>query len=329
MRCILMMSSSDPKIINIEDIETKPTKWIWHPFIPSGAITILQGDPGEGKSTLMTQIIARLSRGEAIFDEPQPHEPINIIYQNSEDSLSRTIRPRLEKANADLSKVSFIDESDYCLSMSDSLIEKTIIQKEPKLFVLDPMQAYLGSKIDFHRANEIRPVMHHLSALAERYECAIVLVGHLNKMSGNKAAYRGLGSIDIFGAARSVLVVGTPQNNPDVRVLAHSKSNLSEKGSSIEFQLNPFKFLGRTNISADELLGSSPSITKSKLAENLILEMLSDGVAKPKKEFIKRAAENDISPRTLDDAKNRLKVESNKYGKFWFWEPPEQQCNKT
>ena len=324
-----MIEKYEHKIISIAEVKPKTTNWLWPNYIPYGAITIVQSDPGEGKSTLLTYIASRLTRGEPIFDESEPLEPINVVYQNSEDSLSRTIRPRFEKANADLTRVSIIDESETCLSMQDEMIEHTIRETNAKLFVLDPLQAYLGGKVDFHRANEVRPVMNHLAHIAEKYDCAIVLIGHLNKSSGNKAAYRGLGSIDFYGTARSVLVVGTPQNNPDIRVLAHSKSNLAEKCPSLEFQLNPFKFLGRSKITADELLNSSPTGTKSSLAEKLILEMLADGIAKPQKEFMRKATERDISKRTLDNARQKLEIKSNKHGKSWYWEPKKEEDNIT
>ena len=162
-----------------------------------------QGDPGEGKTTLVLQIIARLTKGESIINE-DANPPINVIYQTAEDGLADTIKPRLLAANADCSKVLVIDDKDTPLTMRDVRLEQAIIETNAKLVVLDPIQGFLGADVDMHRANEIRPVMKHIAELAEKYKCAIILIGHMNKCSMGKSAYRGLGSID-FQDRKSVV----------------------------------------------------------------------------------------------------------------------------
>ena len=229
------MSEKDLRIINMEDVEATKVKWLWYPYIPYGKITIIQGDPGEGKTTLVLNLAAKLTRGEKTRGEKLPEsvkaaEPINVLYQSAEDGLADTIKPRLIAANADTSRVMVIDETDIELSMTDHHLEAAIQQTGAKLVILDPLQAYLGAKVDMHRANEVRPVFKHLAAVAEKYECAIVLIAHLNKTAGMKAAYRMLGSVDITAAARSILIVGRVKNNPTVRVMVHSKSSLAPEG---------------------------------------------------------------------------------------------------
>ena len=169
------MSEKDLRIINMEDVEATEVKWLWYPYIPYGKITIIQGDPGEGKTTLVLNLAAKLTRGEKLPESVKAAEPINVLYQSAEDGLADTIKPRLIAANADVSRVLVIDETDIELSMTDHHLEAAIQQTGAKLVILDPLQAYLGAKVDMHRANEVRPVFKHLAAVAEKYECAIVL----------------------------------------------------------------------------------------------------------------------------------------------------------
>lgn len=203
------------KLIHMDQVEVEEIEWLFYPFIPYGKVTIIQGDPGEGKTTVVLQIIAKLTKGEAILSETSEGkseetgvEPINVIYQTAEDGLGDTIKPRLLAAGADCSRVLVIDDQDQPLTMVDARLEEAIIQTKARLVVLDPIQGFLGAGVDMHRANEIRPLMKRISVLAEKYQCAIILIGHMNKNSNGKSSYRGLGSIDFQAAARSVLIVG-------------------------------------------------------------------------------------------------------------------------
>lgn len=162
----------------MQDVKCESVEWLLYPFIPYGKITIIQGDPGEGKTTLVLQIIARLTKGESIIDEGAK-PPVSVIYQTAEDGLGDTIKPRLVAANADCSKVLVIDDKDTPLTMLDTRLEKAICETGVRLVVLDPIQGFLGADVDMHRANEIRPVMKHIAELAEKYRCAIVLIGHM------------------------------------------------------------------------------------------------------------------------------------------------------
>lgn len=152
-----------------------------------GKVTIIQGDPGEGKTTMVLQIIAKLTEGEPVLPEKdgeekpteQIGEPVNVIYRTAEDGLGDTIKPRLLSAGADCSKVLVIDDSDQPLTMLDERLEQAIRQTNSRLVVLDPLQSFLGAEVDMHRANEIRPLMKRVSVLAEKYHCSIVLIGHM------------------------------------------------------------------------------------------------------------------------------------------------------
>lgn len=144
------------KIINMADIQSQEIEWLWYPFIPYGKLTIIQGDPGDGKTTLVLNLAAKLSKGIGLDEDMQVSEPMNIIYQTAEDGLADTVKPRLEAADADCEKIMVIDESEKSLSMVDERLEQAIIQTNARLLILDPIQAYLGGGMDMNRANEAR-----------------------------------------------------------------------------------------------------------------------------------------------------------------------------
>ncbi len=309
------------KLINMEDIKCENVEWLWYPFVPYGKITIIQGDPGEGKTTLVLQMIAKLTRGETIINE-ETKEPINVIYQTAEDGLSDTIKPRLVAANADCSKVLVIDDKETPLTMLDIRLEKAIAETSARLVVLDPIQGFLGADVDMHRANEIRPVMKHIAEIAEKYRCAIILVGHMNKCNMGKSAYRGLGSIDFQAAARSVLIVGRIKNEPEIRVVCQIKNSLAPEAKSIAFKLsekNGFEWLGECDVKAEELLCGTAKGMKQKTAINFLEDTLSKGKMAQTK-IAELAEEKGISNKTLRNAKKTLEVKASKIGNQWYWE---------
>lgn len=216
---IMAETRTELQMIKMSEIQSQEVVWLWYPFIPYGKLTIIQGDPGDGKTTFVLNIAAKLSKGEGLDSGMKLSEPLTVIYQSAEDGLTDTIKPRLEAAGADCENISVIDESIKSLSMIDERLEEAIIRTKAKLLILDPIQAYLGGSMDMNRANEARDMTKKLASLAEKYRCAIVLVGHMNKAAGNKAAYRGMGSIDFFAVARSVLLVGRVEGEENIRAV--------------------------------------------------------------------------------------------------------------
>ena len=311
---------ADLKLINMRDVEVESVSWLWYPFIPYGKVTIIQGDPGEGKTTLVLQTIARLTKGESIIDEKEK-PPINVIYQTAEDGLADTIKPRLLAANADCSKVLVIDDRDTPLTMRDVRLEQAIVETNAKLVVLDPIQGFLGADVDMHRANEIRPIMKHIAELAEKYKCAIILIGHMNKCSVGKSAYRGLGSIDFQAAARSVLIVGRIKDEPEIRVVCQTKSSLAPEAKAVAFRLNEetgFEWIGELDITADDLLSGTVKGTKKQAAMDFLENLLADGQMS-QKEIIELARQKGISDKTLRNAKDELKIKSKRVNNQWHW----------
>lgn len=320
------MSNTELNIINMADVEAVAVKWLWKPYIPLGKITIIQGDPGEGKTTLALSIAAALTQGEMLPNEAESQAPMNVIYQTAEDGLADTIKPRLEAVNADCTRVLVIDESKEELSMTDERIEKAIQQTGAKLIILDPIQAYIGANVDMHRANEIRPVMSKLGRIAEEYGCAVVLIGHMNKATGQKSSYRGLGSIDITAVARSVLIVGKMRDSPSKRIMTQAKSSLAPVGKSLLFEINgnsALEWKGEVDITAEQFLeNGGAELSKLEIATEFLLETLKNGKVS-QKEIAAAASDYDFSARTLNEAKKNLKVLSIKADNKWYWKLPD------
>lgn len=311
------------KIIQMSEVEASEIKWLWYPFIPYGKLTIIQGDPGDGKSTLILNIAARLSRGDGLDEDMVLDGPINVIYQSAEDGLADTVKPRLESANADCNRISIIDESEKSISMIDERLEQAIEKTGAKLLILDPIQAYLGSGTDMNRANEARDMTKKLGALAERTGCAIVLIGHMNKAGGNKAAYRGMGSIDFFAVARSVVLVGRIQGNDNMRAVVQIKNNLAPFGHSKAFELteNGFVWCGDYDITADEVLGEMvPKASKLESAKKLLRELSGPDVKMLSNEIVTMAEEEGLSKRTLESAKKELGIKAKRINNNWYWD---------
>ena len=315
-------NKTELKLIHMSEIESEEVSWLWYPFIPYGKLTIVQGDPGDGKTTFVLNVAAKLSKGEAIDEAMKCEEPIHIIYQTAEDGLADTVKPRLEKAGADCTRISVIDESDKSLSMADERLEEALQRTNAKLLILDPIQAYLGGGMDMNRANEARDMTKRLGVLAEKYKCAIVLIGHMNKAAGNKAAYRGMGSIDFYAVARSVLLVGRIEGEPELRALVQIKNNLAAFGHSKAFRLseNGFDWIGDYEITADEVLGGiAPKTNKTEQAKELLRELAKEKSMLPSNEIIELAKQENISKRTLENAKKELGIRAKKINSIWYW----------
>ena len=312
-KSIVLKEPSKPetvKIIRMSDVELTPVEWLWKPYLPFGKLSVLQGNPGEGKTYFAMHLAAACTNGK-LLPNMERMEPFNVIYQTAEDGLGDTVKPRLIEAGADLDRVLVIDDSDVQLTLSDERIEKAIIENNARLVIIDPIQAYLGADVDMNRANEVRPIFMRLGQVAQRTGCAILLIGHLNKAAGMQSLQRGLGSIDIAAAVRSVLFIGKLKHDLTMRILTHEKSSLAPPGVSLAFSLGDeggFRWVGEYDITADEMLsGIEPQReTKTQQAKDLICTLLAGGKQVLSEDIDKAALERGIPGRTVRDAKREL-----------------------
>ena len=312
-KSIVLKEPSKPetvKIIRMSDVELTPVDWLWKPYLPFGKLSVLQGNPGEGKTYFAMHLAAACTNGK-LLPNMERMEPFNVIYQTAEDGLGDTVKPRLIEAGADLDRVLVIDDSEVQLTLSDERIEKAIVENNARLVIIDPIQAYLGADVDMNRANEVRPIFMRLGQVAQRTGCAILLIGHLNKAAGMQSLQRGLGSIDIAAAVRSVMFIGKLKHDPTMRILTHEKSSLAPPGASLAFSLGDeggFRWVGEYDITADEMLsGIEPQReTKTQQAKDLICTLLAGGKQVLSEDIDKAALERGIPGRTVRDAKREL-----------------------
>lgn len=308
-------------VMKMSEVEETVVQWLWYPFIPFGKVTLIQGNPGKGKTWLAMAIAAYCTNGKEL-PNALPIEPFNVLYQTAEDGIADTIKPRLAKCGADMTRVRFINEDEKQLSMTDDRIEKAIRQNNVRLMIMDPIQAYLGANVDMNRANEIRPLFRHLSTIAERTGCAIVLIGHLNKSSGSQSDYRSLGSIDIAAAVRSILFVEKveKEKEQDIRVVYQQKDSLAKKENPVAFSLGEegLKWLGEYDISIEDLLmgkAGTKKETKLEKAQKFILELLTKRKVMCLEELEAELLAYGISSRTGRDARKQLE---NRLSYDWY-----------
>ena len=319
------------------EVHAVPVQWLWYPYIPIGKITLLQGDPGDGKSTMMMDLIAQLTIGGTAPDGAQFGEPKRAIYQCSQDNAADTIKPRLLKRGADCSKVAFLNQEQYgTITLNDERLRDAIQAFKPALLVVDPIQSYLGNDADLQVAGKARKAMQRLSLWASLYDCAVVLIGHLNKSEGQKNLYRGLGSIDIAATARSVLQVKRDDENQQLRHVSQIKNNLGPFGSELLFQIsanNGFHWRVK-NASSDliPLLPNVPAAFNSQLEKaSYIIKQNLQYQDMSAEDIRQRLQAEGISRRTIDNAKKALGIRSYRVMRKWYWslKPPIKQTLKS
>jgi hypothetical protein len=344
---------STPAIVQLSDVEPEEVEWLWEPFIPRGKLTIMEGDPGCGKTFVALALATALSLGHGLpwveGMPPPPDEPEfgPTVYMSAEDGLADTICPRLDRMDADRGLIYAIEgqkqrdpvtgkERLVGITLADvDVLDAALDKIRPALLVLDPLQAYLGARVDFHRANEVRPLLSNLGVLAAKHRCAVLILRHLAKSGSARSIYRGLGSIDFIAAARSVLLVGRPVDDPVARAIVHQKCSVGPLGPSIGFNIRDggdFGWTGASSMTASDLLaaedaeGDAPARDE---AEEFLREILAHGEKKPSKDVLAEARAAGISERTLRRAKQRLGVKASRVGSLnargkglWLWAMP-------
>lgn len=317
--------------VQMDTVTPSEVSWLWPGRIPFGKLTLLEGDPGVSKSTLTIELAARLSRGEPMpgGDRPEPSDTLFVTY---EDGLEDTIAPRLHAAGANLSRVTALQGVAYngdperMLRIPDDVpvIAEQVRARGARLVVIDPLGAALSTKTDSYKDADTRSALAPLARVAEETGAAIVIVRHLNKSATAKAIYAGGGSIGIAGAARAVLAVHTDPEDPSRRILAVAKNNLAKFPRSLRYTLEDtgtgparIQWLGEVDTTAEELnarRAEAAEVHTGELEpEEWLREFLADGPS-DRREVLQRGRDAGFSERTLDRARQRLKVETAVHG---------------
>jgi hypothetical protein len=328
-----------PKLVRMSDVEPEPIKWLWEPYIALRKITVAEGNPGCGKTFVTLAIAAAITRGWPLPlpDGTMPvngaRTPANVLLMTCEDGLGDTIRPRLDSAKADVQRVFALEGAIDAegkrrpFTLADvGVLDRALTEVKPALVIIDPIQGFLGADVDMHRANEVRPLLSGLSELAERHNCAVVVIRHLRKSSSDHAVQRGLGSIDFAAAARSILLFAENPLEPGQYVIAHTKSSLAPRAGSLKFSLagGEFMWAGASELSADDLLrapAKSETERPRDAAQEWLVGMLGRGpVAVP--ELRRESDAAGLAWRTVERAKGELGIRSRKLamGAGWVWE---------
>jgi len=318
----------------LSSVKPQPVEWLWPDRIPLGELTIFDGDPGTNKSSIALDLAARVSTGREMPDgTPGMHG--GVVLLQAEDSLNKTVPLRAQAAGADLSRMAVVE--DVTVPDDLSTIRKAVAAVKAKLIIIDPLMCFVTANANKEQA--VRRALTPLRNLADRHNIAIAVIRHLNKSGGRNALYRGGGSIGITATVRSEFLVAPSPDDEHLRVLAHVKSNLGPKTTSLLFEPVGtdggvrIEWRGECDYSAADLL-SKPKDARPAMdkAVELLVKSLDNGSVEAN-EVRKVAEEADVSLRTLERAKAELKVISKRQGfgprSSVFWELPEPDSKDT
>jgi hypothetical protein len=332
----------DRQLILATEVQDQPVRWLWPDRIPYRAISILEGPPGIGKSVVTYDLAARITSGKAMPNRSDGTTPAGVVLLQAEDCIARTVRPNLQAAGADLSKVALLDKNRFAtqpflLPNDLPLIEQAVIKVCAKLVIIDPLTAFVGTNTNVDVT--VRKILGPLGELAERYDLAILIVRHLRKVGAKNSLYSGAGSIGIIASARSSLMIGRDPSSDSKyqHVLALNKSNMAD-ANSISFrtikrpdEAITVEWLEESRYSANEINAAenqADAHTSLREAMYVLYSLLAEG-SLPACMVIQLAKKAGIAERTLQRAKKELRVRSLKKGSgfdsHWFWVLPEDE----
>jgi RecA-family ATPase len=317
----------------LADVEPEEISWLWNNRIPIGKITMLDGDPGLGKSWCAYAIAASVTTGKPLPGDNRENKPSNVLILTGEDDPADTIRPRMDSIGANPKLVQMLpavigdDGKERHVSLVKDLgaLEIALVEKDHSLVIIDPLNAYLGGGVDTYNDADIRTVLAPISKLASKHKVAILCIRHLTKTKGGSALYRGQGSIAYIAAARMALLVAKHPDNPNIRVIAGVKTNITGKSKSMSFEIDDqgmFYWRGEVDIDADTLLQATSENQKDSTlqdAEQFLFDLLWD-TPMSAKEVFSQGEDAGFSRRTLERAKKSMKVLSKRNGKSWAWQ---------
>ena len=301
--------------IKMSTVEPIQVNWVWYPYIPRKAFTLLYGDGGLGKSWMTCALAADLSAGKALPGQ-EALPPMRVLMINAEDGIGETVHPRLMALGANLEN---IYSSDEAFSLNEGRIKSimaAINDLDVAIVFFDPMVVYTGGLVDSHKANEVRALTAMLTAIAKEKDIAIVGVHHINKASNMTHQHRVMGSVDWTNGCRSTLMAGTSKTGQ--HYMAHIKANWSKKGPAIAYAFtgDSFQWLGEyNNWSADG--EQEICMTPRGAARAFLIATLRDGPVGAV-EVLQKAHDEKLTEGTITRAKKGLVKSVFKEGK-WYW----------
>lgn len=319
------------RFVRLSEVEPERVAWLWPGRIPLGKVTIVDGDPGLGKSTLVEgDIAARVTTGTP-WPDGSPCPKGAVVMLTAEDGLADTIRPRLDAHGADPARVVAFEAVEYgpdderppSLALDIARIEAAVIREGAVLVVVDVLMAFLGSRTDSYRDQDVRAALTPLVKMAERTGCAVICLRHLSKTGGANALYRGGGSIGIIGAARAGLLVAPDPEDETRRILAVTKCNLAAPVTALAFRLTPddehgcarITWDGATAHTATQLLETVDPEERSAGDEAVeFLQSVLEAGPLPAAEVKALARKAGLAERTVDRARKRAGVTTKRDG---------------
>jgi archaellum biogenesis ATPase FlaH len=309
----------------LSEIQAKDIEWLWEPLIPYSKTTILEGDPEIGKSYLCMHLAALVSKGGKLPDGTRVAKG-KVLYISSEDDAADTIRPRMEQMGADLTQVRVLTDFLVFDENGQKRLRDELEIATPDLLVVDTLYSFLSDKVDLGKPTSIRAALHQLDKLFKEYGPAVIVIRHWTKGGKGKAIYRGVGSIDVIGVARTALAVAKHPENDKLRILAQVKNNIGPKAEGFVYEIVEqaggmpiIEWRGRTHFSADDLerQGQEGQSEEARAVE-FLKEVLAQGPLLSKR-ISDLASTEGLSRPTLNRAKRLAGVTSERRGTAWFW----------
>ena len=315
----------------LDSVKPQAVRWLWTGRMARGKLTVAQGDPGLGKTTVWLDVAARLTTGRCLPGESDAAEPMNVGIISDEDGLADTIVPRLEMAGADMSRIcqltgaaAYGKRSLMIPNDTGDIIEAIRSQNIGFLYI-DPLAAHAGPGVKLNDDQDVRAqIMGPLAGIGEETGVGIVITRHPNKMVGASAMYRGGGSLGIIGAARFGLVFGRDPEDSDLQVLAPVKVNIGHMPPSLAYRLvggersdharvewEP----GLCTLTADDIMDSAPKeMAKAKSSgERWLVAQLAPGPQKVS-DLKTSATQASVGWRSVERAKANIGIEDQRVG---------------
>ncbi len=309
------------RVVCLAEVQPEQVSWLWHPYIPIGKLTLLDGEEGIGKSWLLCAIAGRISQGECMPFSDEAIKGKVLLLSGSEDGLGDTIRPRLDLVGADCTKIFAVDEPFIFDEKGLIKLSSLIAELEPSLVIIDPLFDYVTARTDINTDNQSRAITKPLREIAERFKCAIVAVRHIGKAKGNgEARAAGLGGIGFRAAGRSSLLVGCDPQDRTKRAMVLTKSNLADvttaKAVGFTIESGQFLWLKESTLTAERILSkleNEDEREEQNEAVAFLREVLRDG--KKLAQDIKREGDKlGLSEKRLRTARSRLNVQIEREG---------------